>query len=173
MVLRTFTLPLDWQRYNQRVPKSPFIPQRDKAQRGNLANAASENKLVCSSGGKHKSSPFMERKNNSLLLFFHSCLLFSQTGGPRVLVVQLRHQRNQNGKLLERDRQLCSWDTGANFQSSEYCRIRCSGSFTQVRSCVWYLRNSCCGVNAVRESREKKNYYPYETEGSSERMTTN
>lgn len=100
--------------------------------------------------------PLWKEKNTSLLLFFHSCLLFSQTRGPRILVVQLRHQRNQNAKLLERDRQLCSWDTGANFQSSKYCRTRCSGSFTQVRSCVWYLRNSCCGVNAVRESREKK-----------------
>lgn len=83
MVLRTFTLPLDRQRYNQLVPKSPFIPQRDKAQRGNPANAVSENKLVGSSQGKHKSSPFMERKNNSLLLFSTVAYFSHKLGAPR------------------------------------------------------------------------------------------
>lgn len=87
---------------------------------------------------------------------FPQLLTFLTNSGPRVLVVQLQHQRNQSAKLLERDRQLCSWDTGDNFQSSKYCKTRCSGSFTQTRSYVWYLRNSCSGVNAVQESRKKK-----------------
>lgn len=156
MVLRTFTLPLDWQRYNQPVPKSPFISQRDKAQRENPANAVSENKLVISSWGKHTSSPFMERKTTHYYCL-PQLLTFLPKLGPRVLVVQLQHQRNPNDKLLEKGwtAVFLGYRTGAIFQSSNYCKTRCSGSFTQVRfSCVIF-EELVMVQTTIQESRKK------------------
>lgn len=49
-----------------------------------------------------------KEKKTSHYYCFPQLLIFLTKSGPRVLVVQLQRQRNQNGKLLERDGQLCA-----------------------------------------------------------------